>query len=160
MVIGYGNLERGDDGVAFHVVNRLRRALGRAPLGDADTGLQDLGADTDAVFIRQLVPELAVEAAAYDRLVFVDAHVPSLGQAVACARILPEARLSAFSHLMAPAAFLWLAQAVGGRAPAGFLVSLRGRCFDPVRGLSPQTAGLVNRAAARIRRLLSVTPEM
>ena len=60
LVIGYGNPDRGDDGAALHVVNRLREHLGQPPLDEDDGGLADLGRDT-AVFVPQLVPELAVE---------------------------------------------------------------------------------------------------
>ena len=74
LVIGYGNLERGDDGAALQVVNRLRHLLGRPPLAEDDGGLGELGQDT-AVFVPQLVPELAVDAAAYESIVLVDAHV-------------------------------------------------------------------------------------
>jgi hypothetical protein len=59
LVIGFGNLDRGDDGVAFDVVNLLRRQMGVKPLDADETGLDDRGGETGAVFVRQLVPELA-----------------------------------------------------------------------------------------------------
>ncbi|MBI5581601.1 MAG: hypothetical protein HY895_20800, partial [Deltaproteobacteria bacterium] len=45
-VIGFGNLDRGDDGVAFDVVNLLRRQLGLKLLDAEETGLDDRGGDT------------------------------------------------------------------------------------------------------------------
>jgi hypothetical protein len=69
LVIGFGNLDRGDDGVAFEVVNLLRRQLGLKPLDAEETGLNDRGEDTDAVFVRQLVPELALDVGGCERLV-------------------------------------------------------------------------------------------
>jgi len=61
LIIGFGNLDRGDDGVAFEVVNLLRRQLGLKLLDADETGLDDRGGDTGAVFVRQLVPELTLD---------------------------------------------------------------------------------------------------
>jgi len=153
LIIGYGNPERGDDGAALHVVNRLRYLLGRPPLAEDDGGLGDLGQDT-AVFLPQLVPELAVDAAAYESIVLVDAHVTEEHRPVIYMRLEPEYQSAPFSHLLSPAMFLWLVQAVSGRNPAAFLVSLRGHCFEHERGLSPATAALVDPAAEKVMELL------
>jgi len=151
LVIGFGNLDRGDDGVAFDVVNRLRRQLGLRPLDAEETGMNDLIGDTGAVFVRQLVPELAPDIGGCERLVFVDAHVSAEPRPIVCVSVRPEARLSTtLSHTLPVEGFLWLVQAVAGRAPESFLVSLRGQCFEPGRRLSPAAAGLVGQAAAMI----------
>jgi molybdopterin-guanine dinucleotide biosynthesis protein A len=42
LIIGYGNLERADDGVAYHAVNALRQRLGQKALSEDETGLQGL----------------------------------------------------------------------------------------------------------------------
>jgi hydrogenase maturation protease len=163
LVIGFGNLDRGDDGAAFDVVNRLRRRLGRAPLDAEETGLDDRGGDTGAVFVPQLVPELALDVGGCDRLVFIDAHVPAEPRAIVCVAVQPEARLSStLSHTLPAEGFLWLVQAVTGRAPESFQLSLRGQCFEPGRGLSPATAGLVEQAAAIAWRLTGagITPAL
>jgi hydrogenase maturation protease len=153
LVIGYGNPERGDDGAALHVVNRLRARMGRPPLAEDEDGLEDLGRNT-AVFVPQLVPELAVDAAAYENIVLVDAHVPQEHRLVVCLSLQPEFQTPAFSHLLSPAMFVWLMQAVSGRRHAAFLVSLRGHSFEPQRSLSPSTAALVDPAAEKILELL------
>lgn len=155
LVIGYGNLERGDDGAAFHVVNRLRTALGRPPLADDDTGLESLGAEIDAVFVRQLVPELAADAAGYDRLVFCDAHVLPEGGDLQARPVRPERRVSGFGHVMHPDAFLWLVHGLSARRPDGFMVALRGFRFELTRRLSDGTSSLVDQAVALIRRHLA-----
>ena len=51
LVIGFGNIDRADDGVAFYVINALRRRLGQKPLSEEDTGLEELGAPIDSVFL-------------------------------------------------------------------------------------------------------------
>jgi hydrogenase maturation protease len=153
LVIGYGNPERGDDGAALHVVNRLRARLGQPPLAEDDGGLGDLGRDT-AVFVPQLVPELAVDAAAYACIVLVDAHVTEEHRPVVYLRLQPEYQPPVLSHQLSPAMFAWLVQAAQGRNRAAFLVSLRGHCFEPQRGLSPATAALVGPAAEKVIQLL------
>ncbi len=160
LVIGFGNLDRGDDGVAFDVVNLLRRQLGVKPLDADETGLDDRGGETGAVFVRQLVPELAIDVGDCERLVFVDAHVAAEPRAIVCVAVQPEARLSStLSHALPVEGFLWLVQVVAGRAPESFLVSLRGQCFEPGRGLSPAAAGLVEPAAAMVWRLTGASIE-
>jgi hydrogenase maturation protease len=162
-VIGFGNLDRGDDGVAFDVVNLLRRKLGLMALDAEQTGLDERGGDTDAVFVPQLVPELALDVGNCERVIFVDAHVSAEPRAIVCVAVQPEARLSStLSHTLPVEGFLWLVQAVAGRAPESFLVSLRGRRFEPGRGLSPEAAGLVEQAVARVWRLIGarITPAL
>jgi hydrogenase maturation protease len=153
LIIGYGNPDRGDDGAALHVVNRLRLRFGQPPLAEEDGGLVDLGRDT-AVFVPQLVPELAVNAAAYESIVMVDAHVTEELRPVVHLRLQPEYRPPTLSHQLPPAMFVWLVQAACGRNRAAFLVSLRGHSFEPQRGLSPATAALVDPAAEKIMELL------
>jgi hydrogenase maturation protease len=157
LVIGYGNLDRGDDGAAFHVINRLRERLGRRPLPEDDSGLGDLEAEA-AVFVPQLTPELALDAAPYHRLVLVDAHVTAEVRPVIYLRLQPEYQPPVVSHVLTPAMFLWLVQAVSGRACDAFLVSLRGHCFELRRGLSPETSVWVDPAVDRVLKLIDAAP--
>jgi hydrogenase maturation protease len=153
LIIGYGNLDRGDDGAAFHVVNRLRERLGHRPLAEDDSGLGELEAET-AVFVPQLTPELAVDAAPYHRLVLVDAHVTTEVRPVIYLRLQPDYRPPVVSHVLSPAMFLWLVQAVSGQSCTAFLVSLRGHCFDTQRRLSAETSAWVDPAVDRVLKLI------
>jgi hydrogenase maturation protease len=153
LVIGFGNLDRGDDGAAFHVVNRLRGRMGLKPLAPEDTGLEELGSET-ALFIPQLVPELSVDVGSYDCIVFVDAHLPGGRRPLQCETVRPEPLRSAFSHVMSPGVFLWLVQTICGRVPQAFMVSLQGHGFEATRELTPATVGLVEDAAKIIWQLL------
>ena len=85
LIVGFGNLDRGDDGVAYYVVNAVRRRLVHTPLAEDATGLESLGARVDSVFLVQLVPELLDVLAGYDRVIFVDAHVYEGGDDLRCA---------------------------------------------------------------------------
>ncbi len=155
LVIGFGNLDRGDDGAAYHVVNALRARLGQTPLPEDTTGLESIGASVDSVFLVQLVPELLDVLAGYDRVVFVDAHVYEEGDAVRCAAVTAEHTTAFTTHHLSPAMLLALLEALYGRRPVAHLVSLRGYDFNFHRNLSPATHALVAEAADRILRLLT-----
>lgn len=154
LVIGYGNLERADDGVAFHVVNALRRALGQPPLKDDETGLETLGQEVDAVFIGQLTPETMDILHVYEKVVFVDAHVDPHRDDLLCCPVEPEEGALTFSHHINPAILLAFYAAMHAREVDGYLVSLRGHYFDLDRRLSAQTAELI---APAVERILSLT---
>ena len=157
LVIGFGNIDRADDGVAFFVVNALRRRLGQKPLNEDETGLEGLGAEVDSVFLSQLTPELLETLAGYQRVIFVDAHVYENVDALHCEPISPEYTPSAFTHHLTPAAFLALLKTLYRLEPAGHLVSLRGHDFDFHRDLSAETEALVGPAVEHILRLLKGT---
>ena len=154
LVIGYGNLERQDDGVGYHVVNHLRRHLAQKPLARNDDGLSRLGRRTDAVFIRQLVPELSETLAHYERVIFVDAHVPADMPHLVCTRLYPEDGMALFSHHMHPAQLLGILKALWDQEPLSHLLSIQGYRFGLGRRLSAGTRELVAQAAAMVLELL------
>jgi len=156
LVIGFGNLDRGDDGAAFYIVNRLRQGLGIRPLEEGDTGMDTLGGEMDTIFVRQLLPEHAVEASGYDRLVLVDAHVEADHRDIVCTRLDPEQRPSAIGHILPPSIFLWLARNLSGKPVEAYVVSVRGRSFEMAGGLSEATAALIPDATDTVTSLLGV----
>ena len=154
LVIGFGNLDRADDGVAFHVVNAFRRRLGQPALDEDNTGLEELGAPVDSVFIGQLVPEMMDLLEDCGRVVFVDAHVDAALDDLYCAAVSPDEAGLTFTHHMSPSTLLAFFKAIHGRDLEGHLVSIRGRDFDFHRVLSPETLALVEPAVERILALL------
>jgi len=154
LVMGFGNLDGADDGVAFHVVNDLRRRLGQPPLSPDETGVEELGGERDSVFLRQLQPEWMEACASYDQLIFVDAHVHENTAELACLPVQPEYVSSPFTHHMTPPTFLDLTRSLYGREPAGRLLSIRGHDFGFYRGLSPAAAGQVPAAVEMILSML------
>ncbi len=154
LVIGFGNIDRADDGVAFFVVNALRRRLGQEPLNEDETGLEELGVQVDSAFLSQLTPELLETVAGYRQVIFVDAHVYENVDALHCAPVSPENTPSTFTHHLTPAAFLALLKALYHSEPSGHLVSIRGYDFDFHRDLSAETEALVGPAVEYILRLL------
>ncbi len=157
LVIGFGNIDRADDGVAFFVVNALRRRLGQGPLHEDETGLEELGLEIDSVFLSQLTPELLETLAGYQQVIFVDAHVHENVDALHCEPVSPEYTPSTFTHHLTPAAFLALLKALYHQEPTGHLVSLRGYDFDFQRRISAETEALVGPAVEYILRLLKGT---
>jgi hydrogenase maturation protease len=158
LVIGYGNLERQDDGVGFYVVNRLRRHLGQKPLARDDDGLSRLGRRTDSIFTRQLVPELIETVVQYDRVIFVDAHEPPDMPHIVCTRIYPDVAATLFSHHMHPQMLLGFLKALYDREPVSHLVSIQGSRFEFERGLSVKTAALVAPVTEMILAMLEMPP--
>jgi hydrogenase maturation protease len=154
LVLGYGNIDRQDDGAAFAVVNALRQRLGQAPLEAGETGLESLGQAPDSAFVVQLGPELLDVLAAYERVCFVDAHVQPGWADVHQASIQPEYSPSAFTHHMTPGMLLALLKALHQLEPQGYLVSIRGHQFDFERGLTSATERLVAPAVDEILGLL------
>ncbi len=155
LVIGFGNIDRADDGVAFFVVNALRRRLGQRALNEDETGLEEMGAEIDSVFLSQLTPELLEPLTGYRQVIFVDAHVHENVDALHGEPVSPEYTPSTFTHHLTPAAFLALFKALYRLEPTGHLVSIRGYDFDFHCRLSAETEALVGQAVEYLLRLLS-----
>jgi hydrogenase maturation protease len=150
LVLGFGNIYRRDDGVAYAVLNALRERLGRLLLDVDDDGFDDLGHPIDTVLLHQLVPELAEVAAPYDCLVFVDAHVGAIEELVRQEELEACFRHATVSHQLHPCTLLALVEQMRGDAPRGVLISVRGHDFDFGEGLSEETAALVPEAVERV----------
>jgi hydrogenase maturation protease len=150
LVLGYGNVSRQDDGIGFHVINAVAHRLGRPPLAAGENGLLDLGQPVDLAFVPQLVPELAETLADYDEVFFVDAHTGAYEEPIRWERLTRGYAPSAFTHHMTPATLLEIANALYGRAPVGYLVSVRGYQFGFGMELSPEAQRLCEMAAGQI----------
>lgn len=154
IVIGYGNIDRADDGVAYEVINILRQRLGQKILDEGDTGLEELGSENDSIFLSQLMPEIMEVLIGYDQVIFVDAHVGADTNDLKCEPVVPEYISATFTHHIAPASLLAFLQVLYNRNPASYIVSLRGYDFDFKRTLSPSMRILVPAAVEEIIKLL------
>ena len=150
LIIGFGNVYRRDDGVAFRVINRIREQLGHPPLDVDDWGYDDLGQEIDTLFLHQLVPELAEIVAKYDQVFFVDAHVGNIPDLIRVQELNVCYESATVPHQMLPGTVLAMAGDLYGKCPRGVLVSNRGYDFDFGEGLSPQTKALVRESVERI----------
>lgn len=149
LVVGYGNPDREDDGVAWHILQELSTRF-NSPVLALDGGVFEQVHNPQLVFVLQLTPEMAESLAGYDFVCFVDAHTGAYAEEVRAEPVKPGYQSSPFTHHLTPESCLDLARSLYGRAPDAFVVSVRGYRFGYSTGLSPQTAALVPDAVARI----------
>ncbi|HUN54552.1 MAG TPA: hydrogenase maturation protease [Smithella sp.] len=156
IIIGYGNIDRSDDGVAYEVVNLVRQYLGRKILEDEDTGLDNLNGEIDSVFLPQLVPEMMELIAGYDQIIFVDAHAGDDMEDLNCSKVTPQYVSSTFTHHLTPEALLAFLKTLYQREPEAYMVSVRALEFDFKRSFSPKTQSLLRPASDKIIQLLKI----
>jgi hydrogenase maturation protease len=149
LVIGYGNVDREDDGVAWHVLQKLSSYFGK-PVELLDGGAFEQLHNPQLAFGLQLTPEMAEAFAEYERVCFVDAHTGAFAEEVRLAAVDPTYQSSPFTHHLTPETCLNLAQALYGHAPEGIIVSIRGYQFGYSTDLSERTAPLVDVAVNQI----------
>jgi len=147
LILGYGNPDRQDDGVAWHILRQVAERYGRPVPAEIGEDFENDTSGLDFQFVLQLTPELAETAAGYARVCFVDAHTGAIPADVQCIPIQGEFQTSPFTHHMTPQTLLVLSETLYGHRPAAVLVSVRGYEFGFSYTLSEKTAGLANDAA-------------
>jgi hydrogenase maturation protease len=157
IIIGFGNIDRADDGVAYEVINTLRERLSQQKLSEEDSGLEELGSEPDSIFVHQLVPEIMDILIDYNQIIFVDAHVGDNLDNLNYAPVLPDNVSSTFTHHMTPAALLSFLKILYHHEAAGHLISIRGHNFDFNRNLSLKTSSLIQPAVEKIIQLLTTS---
>jgi hydrogenase maturation protease len=146
LIVGYGNADRQDDGVAWHVLSGIARQLGRPVPAAPEDGVFPEGKDIDLWYVLQLAPEMSEDFANYERICFVDAHTGNIAEEILLQPVEASPAASAFTHHLTPAACLALTQAIYGKELEAKLLSVRGYQFGFTRELSPETAALVRQA--------------
>jgi hydrogenase maturation protease len=149
LIIGFGNPDRQDDGVAWHILTRLAELL-RRPIPSMDEGFYPNKENPDLLFVLQLIPELAETISVYQRVCFIDAHTGNVPMDVNIVEIKAEYQRSSFTHHMTANTCLSLVQTIYGQDPQTILVSVRGYKFGFSHELSPITHRLAEQAVARI----------
>ncbi|MGQ9518543.1 MAG: hydrogenase maturation protease [Candidatus Fervidibacter sp.] len=141
LIIGYGNILRGDDGVGWAVAERLKGLL----LQESVTVQTNI----------QLTPEMAVDLSEVELVVFIDAQANEPAGAVTCQPVEPLTVSSpSFSHHLTAATLLSLALHLFGKAPKAYLVSINGANFEYREGLSPPVQNAVLKAIKTVLNLL------
>jgi hydrogenase maturation protease len=141
LVIAWGNPLREDDGVAWHVLDGLRRLRPRP-------GLPLL----KLRHAHQLMPEMAECVSHAAGVVFVDARRDGAPGELRCEPVAPEAKGNPLAHSVSPQALLLYAESLYGRAPAAVVVSIAGERFGMGEGLSPVVRRAVPRAIRAVVR--------
>lgn len=139
LIIGYGALLRGDDGVGQLAAQAL---LAR--------GLPD----TQVVACHQLTPELAESLAQSDLAVFIDAAADVRPGDFVIGRLTGEAPPSGLGHQMDPRALISIAGRLYGGAPEAFLVKVGANSFELGETLSEAVEKAMPAVLAAVIRLV------
>jgi hydrogenase maturation protease len=141
LVVAYGNPLRGDDAIGWRIAERLRGT-----------------ADTEIVFMHQLLPELTSRLSDATGVLFLDAAVGGQPGAVAVRHLGSDPDPDALGHVVTPAALLCLSRSVYGRSPEAVLITVSGREFGFGTELSPPLADALGGAARVAREALDRLP--
>lgn len=142
LIIGYGNILRGDDGVGWAVAEKLKELLPQE-LVTVQTHIQ-------------LTPEMAADLSEVEFAVFIDAQDNEPPGAITCKPVEPlTISPPSFSHHLTAAALLSLARHFFGKAPKAYLVSINGVDFGYREELSPPVQNAVIGAVETVLNLLT-----
>lgn len=154
LIFGYGNYDRQDDGIAWHVLSALKKSLGLPNAEQIDDDF-DSNADLVLIFQLQLAPELAESMVDFDRVCLIDAHTGSIPEDVRFRKLEPAFLHSPLTHHLTPEALLSIMQTIYQKTPETVLLSVRGKKFEFTQTLSQGTQNLVPQAVALIREWIS-----
>jgi hydrogenase maturation protease len=157
LVLGYGNLDRQDDGVAWHVLGNLMKTFGHPVPNSIDIDTLDQKNGIYFYYQLQLLPELADELFKYDRAVFIDAHTGAIPNDIEVVSITPSFQSSPLTHHLTVNSLLSIAQSINENVPDSILVSIRGFEFKFSQQLSQKAKELVPIAVDRIQKWIKET---
>ncbi|HSM80359.1 MAG TPA: hydrogenase maturation protease [Nodosilinea sp.] len=123
-IVGYGNPLRGDDGVGLQVARTV--SSWQVP-------------SVKALSVQQLLPELAVEIAAADYVIFVDAGGKSGASTLCLEPIVTTQATPTLNHVCDPAALVALTQRLYGHHPQAWLLQIPTERFE-LGGVFSETA--------------------
>jgi hydrogenase maturation protease len=145
LILGYGNPDREDDGVAWHILRALTIKLGLVP----PESYEDEFPESDVIdfdFQLQLTPEMAEDIASYPYVCFIDAHTGNIPEPVRLIAVESEFQNSPFTHHLTPQSLMSMCETIYGKKPDAVLLSVLGHRFLFTRELSQETEELVPQA--------------
>ena len=145
LIIGYGNPDREDDGVAWHILRELTFKIGLAAPESYEDEFPEF-ALLDLAFHLQLTPEMAEDISPYEYVCFLDAHTGNIPEPVRLIEVESEFQVSPFTHHLTPQSLLSMCQTIYGKKPDAALLSVLGHRFLFSRQLSKETSRLVPQA--------------
>ncbi len=148
LVIAYGNRDRQDDGAGWHILTQVAAQLGLQAPELPGEWIESEDGSLRLLYLYQLLPELAEDLIDYAQVIFVDAHNAAELPELVFEPVSPAWVHSAFTHHLSIGELLAITQTLYGCCPAAWMLSVRGYAFEFSQTLSPQTAALVNQAAA------------
>jgi hypothetical protein len=93
LIIGYGNADREDDGVAWHVLHALSTHY-HSPIIESDGGIFEAEHNPHLIFSLQLTPEMSEALTQYEQVCFIDAHTGAYAEEVRAEIITPNFQAS------------------------------------------------------------------
>jgi hydrogenase maturation protease len=139
LIIAYGNRLRCDDGLAWHVAEKLAQL--------------NLSSEVEIIARHQLTPELALPVSQAATVLFIDAARAGVPGEITSGPLEPQQLSSVFTHEFSPGAILSVAQELYGRRAEAFAISLCGECFDHGETLSEKVEESLPRAVALVSEL-------
>lgn len=149
LLLGYGNPDREDDGVAWHVLRAIALELGLPAPASYDEPFP-VSEDLEFTFSLQLTPEMAEDINVFEYVCFIDAHTGSIPEPVRLIAVESEFQRSPLTHHLTPQSLLSICNTVYGGKPNAALLSIRGYRFLFSRELSEETRALVPQAVELI----------
>jgi hydrogenase maturation protease len=138
LVVGYGNELRCDDGAGVRAAEELESMR-----------LEGV----DILTRQQLVPEIAETVSRAESVIFLDAMDAGADASVEVRSIQPSSTTDVLTHSCEPQALLALTQAVFGRCPRAWSVTIPGNDFDFGRRLSARAIAGIETAVREVSRL-------
>ena len=145
LILGYGNPDREDDGVAWHILRALTEKLGLAAPQDYEDEFPE-SENIDFAFHLQLTPEMAEDISLYEFVCFIDAHTGNIPEPVRLITVESEFQQSPFTHHLTPQSLMSMCETIYGSRPEAALLSVLGHRFLFSRQLSEETSNLVPQA--------------
>lgn len=147
LFIGYGNVDRQDDGAAFYVLQKISKAIGMDTPEDIDDVFPEEAVNgVRLIYALQLVPEMAEICAEFEKVCFIDAHTGSVPKEINIVPVQACYQPSPMTHHFTPDSCICLADQLYHCKPDAILISVRGYEFGFARGLSSRTGELVDEA--------------
>jgi hydrogenase maturation protease len=150
LLIGYGNPDREDDGVAWHILRGVADFFSLVIPDTLDEDLIKVDEKLHFLFDLQLIPEMTFDMSQYSRLCFVDAHTGALQNDLNIQSLDRKYQNSPLTHHMTPQTILAILDQTFDHKPEAILVSVRGFQFGFENFLSPNTKKLATEAIEKI----------
>lgn len=150
LLFGYGNIDRQDDGVAWHILRGVADHYHVIlPMFPDETTIEIMQQLTFS-YALQLTPESAEWVSQFNKVIFIDAHTGTVEEPLHEEELDANFQTSPFTHHLTPQTCLALAESLYGKTPKATLISVRGYEFGFSQELSTQTSELALQAIQKI----------
>lgn len=150
LIIGYGNPDREDDGVAWHILKGLAEFLGIDFPDSLYEEIVNSHPKLHFLFDLQLIPEMSYDIKEFKRICFVDAHTGALENDLNFQILERKFQKSPLTHHMTPQTVLSILDSAFDVQPEAILVSVRGFQFGFSNKLSINSQKLADQAIIEI----------